>query len=202
MGGKCLRIFGTLVFWCVPSPSKIVASLNPGQLWDMMEGKELLQHIHDHQGRYDAKLHIAKIIALFGPLPPEVIQRYHYMREYSWPQAVRREDDRVCETAATTSAGHSLTIMVLLSCLSRTGSAQHSKHLRLISLRRPDLRPKTRRHSFLPSGRGEGRVSGSRQGNACLASKCAKNGRRTGGASFSSTKAKQAPDFCGCLLAE
>ncbi|QKX54061.1 uncharacterized protein TRUGW13939_01144 [Talaromyces rugulosus] len=68
-------------------------------LWDMIEGKELFQHIHDQQGRYDAKLHMAEIIALLGPPPPEIIQRYQFMREYSWPEPVRREDDRVCETA-------------------------------------------------------------------------------------------------------
>ncbi|KAJ6190531.1 hypothetical protein N7519_000552 [Penicillium mononematosum] len=68
-------------------------------LWDMIEGKELFRHIHDEQGHYDAKLHITEMIALLGPPHPEVIQRYQYMREYSWPQSVRREDDRVCGTA-------------------------------------------------------------------------------------------------------
>ncbi|PYI04670.1 kinase domain protein [Aspergillus sclerotiicarbonarius CBS 121057] len=68
-------------------------------LWDMIEGKEPFQHIHDQQGRYDAKLHIAEMIALLGPPPPEILQRYQYMREYSWPEPVRREDDRICETA-------------------------------------------------------------------------------------------------------
>ena len=71
----------------------------PDQLWDMIEGKELFQHIHDQQGCYNAKLHIAEMTALLGPPPPEVIQRYQYMREYSWPEPVRREDNRVCETA-------------------------------------------------------------------------------------------------------
>jgi hypothetical protein len=65
----------------------------------MIEGKELFRHIHDQQGRYDAKLHLADMIALLGPPPPEVIQRYQYMREYSWPEPVRREDGTVCQTA-------------------------------------------------------------------------------------------------------
>jgi hypothetical protein len=65
----------------------------------MVEGKELFQHIHDEQGRYDAKLHLAEMIALLGPPSPEIIQRYQCMREYSWPEPVRREDGRVCETA-------------------------------------------------------------------------------------------------------
>ncbi|KMK60538.1 protein kinase, putative [Aspergillus fumigatus Z5] len=68
-------------------------------LWDMIDGKELFRHIHDQEGRYDARRHIAEMIALLGPPPPEVIQRYQYMREYSWPKPVRREDGRVCETA-------------------------------------------------------------------------------------------------------
>ncbi|KAH3274350.1 hypothetical protein KXV19_007347 [Aspergillus fumigatus] len=68
-------------------------------LWDMIDGKELFRHIHDKEGRYDARLHIAETIALLGPPPPEVIQRYQYMREYSWPKPVKREDGRVCETA-------------------------------------------------------------------------------------------------------
>ena len=65
----------------------------------MIEGKELFQQVHSQQGRYNTKLHIAEIIAFLGPPPPEVIQRYQYMREYSWPEPVRREDNRVCETA-------------------------------------------------------------------------------------------------------
>ncbi|KAL5333805.1 kinase domain protein [Aspergillus crustosus] len=68
-------------------------------LWDMIEGKELFQHIHDHQGRYNATLHIAEMIALLGPPPPEIIQRYQSMREYVWPEPIRREDNTVCKTA-------------------------------------------------------------------------------------------------------
>ncbi|KAK2782299.1 hypothetical protein FQN53_000115 [Emmonsiellopsis sp. PD_33] len=68
-------------------------------LWDIIEGRELFQHIHDHAGHYNAKLHIAEMIALLGSPPPEVIQRYQYMREYLWPEPVRREDGRLCETA-------------------------------------------------------------------------------------------------------
>ncbi|KAL4894840.1 kinase-like domain-containing protein [Aspergillus ambiguus] len=67
-------------------------------LWDMIEGKELFQHIYDQQGCYRGRLHVAEMIALLGPPPPEVMQRYQFMREYSWPQPVRR-DDIVCETA-------------------------------------------------------------------------------------------------------
>jgi hypothetical protein len=93
---------GYLESWCSGasySSPELLHQLMPDQLWDMIEGKELFRHIHDQEGRYDAKLHIAEMIALLGPPPPEVIQRYQYMREYSWPKPIRREDGRVCETA-------------------------------------------------------------------------------------------------------
>lgn len=65
----------------------------------MIEGKELFRHIHDQQGRYDAKLHMAEMIGLLGPPPQEVMHRYQYLRDYSLPEPVRREDGTVCKTA-------------------------------------------------------------------------------------------------------
>lgn len=92
----------------------------------MIEGKELFQHIHDQQGRYDAKLHIAEMIALLGPPHPEVIQRYQFMREYSWPQPVRREDGRLCETAEEYFGGPFFDNngMIILDSLSRSDFSQ------------------------------------------------------------------------------
>lgn len=78
---------------------ELLCPLIPDQLWDLIEGKELFRHIHDQEGRYDAKLHIAEMIALLGPPPPETMQRYQFLRNYPWPDSVRREDGRVCETA-------------------------------------------------------------------------------------------------------
>ena len=80
-------------------PSWLLNLLMLSQLWDMIEVRELFRHIHDKQGRYDAKLHVAEMIALFGPPPPEIMQRYQHMREYTWPEPVRREDGRACKTA-------------------------------------------------------------------------------------------------------
>ena len=101
MDGKWKWIFGTLVSWCVLTVILHcrVHLLTPAQLWDMIDGKELFQHIHNQQGYYDAKLHIAEMIALLGPPPPEIMQRYQVMKEYMWPQPVKREDGRVCKTA-------------------------------------------------------------------------------------------------------
>lgn len=113
---------GVLVrFRCSP---ELLHPLMPDQLWDMIEGKELFRHIHDQEGRYDARLHIAEMIALLGPPPPEVIQRYQYMREYSWPKPVRREDGRVCETAEEYFCGPFFDEKVLLDFLSQSNYSQ------------------------------------------------------------------------------
>ncbi|KAJ5728466.1 kinase-like protein [Penicillium malachiteum] len=68
-------------------------------LWDLITGKPLFRHIHDQEGRYDPELHIAEIIALLGLPPTKIIKRYHVIREYPWPEPVKREDGTVCETA-------------------------------------------------------------------------------------------------------
>ncbi|KAJ5908967.1 protein kinase domain protein [Penicillium taxi] len=46
------------------------------RLWDMIKGKELSRHIHGQKGRFDAKLHLAEMLALIGPPTPEVTQQY------------------------------------------------------------------------------------------------------------------------------
>ncbi|KAI9373394.1 kinase-like protein [Aspergillus egyptiacus] len=45
-------------------------------LWDMIEGKELFQHIHDQQGRYDAKLHMAEMTALLNSRLCKTVKEY------------------------------------------------------------------------------------------------------------------------------
>ncbi|KAL4792361.1 kinase-like domain-containing protein [Aspergillus venezuelensis] len=73
-------------------------------MWDLLSGHKLFhpRQIYDQQGRYDAKRHIAQMISLLGPPPPEIIQRYLSMRSYIWPEhmRVKREDDgMVCKSA-------------------------------------------------------------------------------------------------------
>lgn len=65
----------------------------------MIKGKELFQHIHNQVGHYNTRQHITKMMALLSRPPPEVIQRYQYMQEYSWLKPIRQEDSRVCKTA-------------------------------------------------------------------------------------------------------
>ncbi|KAJ9375692.1 hypothetical protein DTO063F5_9212 [Paecilomyces variotii] len=68
-------------------------------LWDLIQGKELFQQVYDAQGRYVAKAHLAEMIALLGPPPPELISRTYSLSGRKWPEPVKREDGKVCETA-------------------------------------------------------------------------------------------------------
>ncbi|KAK9320294.1 kinase-like domain-containing protein [Lipomyces orientalis] len=68
-------------------------------LWDIIQGKELFYQVHDTQGHYDAKAHLAEIIALLGPPPPMLVARSHLMLGYKWPEPVKKEDGKVCESA-------------------------------------------------------------------------------------------------------
>ncbi|KAK9367918.1 kinase-like domain-containing protein [Lipomyces kononenkoae] len=68
-------------------------------LWDIIQGEELFHQVRDIQGHYDAKAHLAEIIALLGPPPPGLVARSHSMQGYKWPEPVKNEDGRVCESA-------------------------------------------------------------------------------------------------------
>ena len=96
----------------------------PDQLWDMIEGKELFQHIHDQQGCYNAKLHIAEMTALLGP-PPQ--RSYKGINTCETTRGWNLSDEKTTEYARPrrcTSVGHSLTIKVLLGFLSRVDYSQ------------------------------------------------------------------------------
>jgi hypothetical protein len=113
--------------WCSGasrSSLELLHPLIPVQLSDMVEGKELFRHIHDQKGRYDAKLHVAEMIALIGSPPPGVIQRYQYMRECSWPKPVRQEDGRVSQTAEEYFCGPFFDNNGITGFLSRTNYSQ------------------------------------------------------------------------------
>lgn len=47
--------------------------------------------MHDSQGRYDTKAHLAEIIALLGPPPKKLLARSDNMVHYKWPNAIENE---------------------------------------------------------------------------------------------------------------
>ncbi|EER39738.1 protein kinase [Histoplasma capsulatum H143] len=50
-------------------------------IWNL--GKELFRQVYDAQGHYDAKAHLAEMIALLGPPHPELVARSHSMLGYT-----------------------------------------------------------------------------------------------------------------------
>ncbi|KAJ5796965.1 uncharacterized protein N7518_005505 [Penicillium psychrosexuale] len=66
-------------------------------LWDIIQGRELFRQVHDAQGHYQAKAHLAEMIALLGHPPPELIARLQSMK-YQWPEPV--EEDGVTYDSA------------------------------------------------------------------------------------------------------
>lgn len=69
------------------------------QLWDMIQGRELFQHIHNTQGHYAAKSHLAEMIGFLGPPPRELVEKAGSMSGQQWPEPIKGEDDEICSSA-------------------------------------------------------------------------------------------------------
>ncbi|CAI7625047.1 unnamed protein product [Penicillium palitans] len=68
-------------------------------LWNILGSKELFQQVHDTNGQYDAKSHLAEMIALLG-LPPKVLlAKSKAMSERNWPQPVTNDAGELCNNA-------------------------------------------------------------------------------------------------------
>ncbi|OAL69972.1 hypothetical protein A7D00_6011 [Trichophyton violaceum] len=57
-------------------------------LWNILGGKELFQQVHAPDGLYDAKSHLAEMIALLGAPPTALIARSKAVSGDIWPQHV------------------------------------------------------------------------------------------------------------------
>lgn len=70
-----------------------------GKLWNILGSKELFQQIYDTNGQYDAKSHLAEMIALLGPPPRELLAKAKSMSEHNWPQPVTNDSCGLCNNA-------------------------------------------------------------------------------------------------------
>ncbi|KAJ5146587.1 protein kinase [Penicillium bovifimosum] len=68
-------------------------------IWDMAEGTELFQQAQDPTGNYNAKAHLAEMIALLGPPPPNLISASHSTLVLKWPQKIQLYGGELCENA-------------------------------------------------------------------------------------------------------
>ena len=70
-----------------------------GKFWNILGSKELFQQIYDTNGQYDAKSHLAEMIALLGPPPRELLAKAKSMSEHNWPQPVTNDSCGLCNNA-------------------------------------------------------------------------------------------------------
>ncbi|KAJ5937020.1 hypothetical protein N7466_003470 [Penicillium verhagenii] len=68
-------------------------------VWNILGSKELFQQVLDTNGQYDAKSHLAEMIALLGPPPEALLARSKAMSELSWPQPVTNDTGELCNNA-------------------------------------------------------------------------------------------------------
>lgn len=65
----------------------------------MAQKKELFQLAQRSDGRYDAKAHLAEMIALLGPPPPEFIEASHSTLMLEWPTKIQMYEGELCQNA-------------------------------------------------------------------------------------------------------
>lgn len=65
----------------------------------MAQDSELFQQAQDSNGNYDAKSHLAEMIALLGPPPTEMITASHSTLMLQWPTKIRMAGGELCENA-------------------------------------------------------------------------------------------------------
>lgn len=65
----------------------------------MAQDEELFQQAQDTNANYNAKAHLAEMIALLGPPPPEFIEASHSTLGSKWPQKIMIPGGELCENA-------------------------------------------------------------------------------------------------------
>ena len=65
----------------------------------MAQDTHLFQQAQDSNGQYNAKAHLAEMIALLGPPPPEFIEESHASLVFKWPQKIRMYGGELSENA-------------------------------------------------------------------------------------------------------
>ncbi|KAK2792642.1 hypothetical protein FQN51_001614 [Onygenales sp. PD_10] len=68
-------------------------------LWNIFGSKELFQQVLDTNGQYNAKSHLAEIIALLGPPPRELLAKSKAMSKHHWPRPITNDAGELCNNA-------------------------------------------------------------------------------------------------------
>jgi len=97
--------FGVLVRYPATSLLIIIAgfalmlTILFGKLWNILGSQELFQQVYDADGKYDAKSHLAEMIALLGPPPKALLAKSKTMSDHNWPQPVANDTGKLCNNA-------------------------------------------------------------------------------------------------------
>jgi len=90
----------------------------------MLEGRDLFTNICSSQGDYDARAHLAEMIALLGAPPKLLINREIQWSKVKWSHAVANAEGKLCQTAREyyggpffNSTGKLLDMLKLASCV-------------------------------------------------------------------------------------
>ncbi|KAJ5561753.1 serine/threonine-protein kinase [Penicillium sp. DV-2018c] len=69
-------------------------------LWNILGSETLFQQVVDADGKYDAKSHLAEMIALLGPPPKALLAKSEAISELgNWPSPVRNDTGKLCNNA-------------------------------------------------------------------------------------------------------
>lgn len=69
------------------------------ELWNIFGSEDLFQQVYDTNGHYNAKSHLAEMIALFGPPPSALLRRSKAFLEIDWPRPVTNDTGKLCHNA-------------------------------------------------------------------------------------------------------
>lgn len=70
------------------------------KIWNLLEKRDLFEHIHPNQGTYSAQAHIAEMIALLGPPPKELIDREKEGLRWNSGPRVTNSEGKLCRKAS------------------------------------------------------------------------------------------------------
>lgn len=111
--------------------------------------------VHDAQGRYNARAHLAEMIALLGPPPKELLTRSNAMAQHSWPDPIMTDAGKPCTNGQEYFGGPffdeqgMLCVEFLICCLPVLISIGNFLH--------DDLIPARKLEDTIPSLEGEDR---------------------------------------------
>lgn len=74
--------------------------LTRAQMFELLEGVDLFEHVRDERGKYSTRKHLANMIALLGPPPSSLIKRERASREMLLPYDVTDDQGKTHSTMA------------------------------------------------------------------------------------------------------